>query len=139
MRLGVYFLTILFYFFVTSFHVTDCKYNLKNKCLQLLQPYIHNGQFNVLHINNDKPVSTSLAIYSGHTYRIILCDDQKNNALYFNVKTPNGNTIYSSKNKSNTWDFKVEKTMGLIIDVYPYESALTEKAYCAGLMVGFSE
>lgn len=128
---------VLFVFANTSFKLYQCNNIIKSRCIPALKPYIHNGQFNTISLMPGESASTVVSFYSGHTYRISACAQNDVPGTHFEIKTPNDQVLYSSKDQDNTWDFQVSSTRKLIIDIVSENGA--EQEACVGLAIGFLE
>ncbi len=122
---------------ISSFKLYECNEVVKNKCIPSLETFIHNGQFSSIKLAPGESSQTLVSFYSGHTYRIAAFDKTSSANTYFQVKTPSNQLLYSSKDKGPTWDFKVESSRKLIIDVIS-DKTLQEES-CIGVVVGFKD
>lgn len=127
---------------LTSFEPTEsmnCNQSMKDKCKKVLSPYIHNGQFNTLALQAGQSISANMTFYSGHKYRILTCHQGELNEVYFDVKTEQDQVIYSSKGKDNLWDFAVESSTNLKVQIYRESSVSSNDLACVGVLIGFKE
>ena len=139
MKKYVIFLLSVSFFAVTSFKEADCKKGMKGFCMQKLKPFVHNGQFNSLSLLPGESISTNMSFYAGHTYRIVTCNETQLGGVYFEIKTLDDQVLYSSKDKANIWDFTIERTANLKVDVYSGASSDPLNEGCVGLLIGFKD
>lgn len=135
--------------FVSSFlfsnsSYSQCKSFTKKKCMPELEPYIHNGQLNSVNLFPGESASLTIPFYSGQEYRILACAHKiLGDGVYFEVKNSKDKLIYSSKDKSSAWDFKVSSTQDLVVDVFVPENTSVEgdmaQSGCISLLVGFKQ
>lgn len=136
----IYYATIIGLFTgLTSFEASNCNQTMKNDCKKILSPFIHNGQFNTLALAPGESISAHMTFYSGHKYRILTCHQGQAQDVYFEVKTNEDQVVYSSKDKENKWDFALESSANLRVDVYRAKEASDDSPACVGLLIGFQE
>ena len=121
------------------FGFAQCKSFTKKICLPELSPYIHNGQLNTISLFPGESASLNIPFYAGQEYRAIMCGDRYMEDGYFEVKTSTDELLYSSKTGGKVWDFSVNSTQELIIDIYApvLDDEEVVQSECASFLVGF--
>src|ERR1035437_6087741 len=126
---------------VNSF--SQCKGFVK-KQIPKLSPFIHNGQINSSVLLSGDHAELTLTFYSGQNYRILVSGQETLGDVYFIMKDAGKNQLFSSKDqgKSDYWDFTVESTQQLTIEVMVPDvdppSGLVPSG-CVSILVGFKQ
>lgn len=121
----------------------QCKGFVK-KQIPRLAPFIHNGQINSSVLLSGDHAELTLTFYSGQTYRIMVAGQETLGDLHFVIKDAGKNVLFNSKNqgKFDYWDFTVESTQQLTIEVIvPEADAPTGlvPSGCVTILVGFKQ
>lgn len=111
------------------------------KSLSKLKPYLNTQQvFGTVLLNGDK-TQVSSTFYYGDEYRLLISADDKLGKIQLNVKDANGVVVYSTKAYGSImWDFNVESTQDLTLEVVTPEAAAgqaTDNSGCVAIIVGF--
>ena len=111
------------------------------KSLSKLKPYLNTQQvFGTVLLNGDK-TQVSSTFYFGDEYRLLISADDKLGKIQLNVKDANGVVVYSTKAYGSImWDFNVESTQDLTLEVVTPEAAAgqaTDNSGCVAIIVGF--
>ena len=125
---------------VNSF--SQCKGFVK-KQIPKLSPFIHNGQINSSVLLSGDHAELTLTFYSGQNYRILVTGQETLGNAYFVMRDASKTQIFSSKDqKSDFWDFTVESTQQLTIEVMVPDvdapSGLVPSG-CVSILVGFKQ
>ena len=121
----------------------QCKGFVK-KQIPKLAPFIHNGQINSSVLLSGDHAELTLTFYSGQTYRIMVSNQEILGDVYFEMKDAARNKLFSSKDQGKTdyWDFTVESTQQLTIEVVVPDadapSGLVPSG-CVSILVGFKQ
>ncbi len=122
----------------------QCKSFVK-KQVPKLAPFIHNGQINSSVLLSGDHTELTLTFYSGQTYRIMVDAQEVLGDVYFVMKDANKGQLFSSKEqgkKSDYWDFTVESTQQLTIEVMVPDndapSGLVPSG-CVSILIGFKQ
>lgn len=136
-RLGI-FLLLAFLFSTTAF--SQCSNFIKNKCGSKLKPYLSTGQiYNTTLLSEDRTELT-MTFYSGHSYRIIVCSEAALGKVQFRLKDANNNILFSNKGYGNLWDFNIQTTQELTIEVItPPSDKEIDESGCVAILVGFKQ
>src|SRR3972149_6170821 len=105
--------------FFTSVHsFSQCKGFVK-KQIPKLAPFIHNGQINSSILLSGDHAELTLTFYSGQTYRIMVSGQETLGDVFFIMHDASKSQLFSSKDQGKTdyWDFTVESTQQLTIEV----------------------
>jgi hypothetical protein len=122
---------------------SQCKGFVK-KQIPKLSPFIHNGQINSSVLLSGDHAELTLTFYSGQNYRILVSGQETLGDVYFIMKDAGKNQLFSSKDqgKSDYWDFTVESTQQLTIEVMVPDvdapSGLVPSG-CVSILVGFKQ
>ena len=130
-------------FAATSY--AQCKSFTKKRCLPSLAPFIHNGQLTSAIFNAGETADIEMTFNAGKEYRIIACSQETLGKVKFKVLDKTRKVLYSSEDGETnpSWDFKVENTQQLIIQIsIPKEEQKNKLAQftqsgCISLLVGF--
>jgi len=121
----------------------QCKGFVK-KQIPKLSPFIHNGQINSSVLLSGDHAELTLTFYSGQTYRIMVTAQETLGDVSFTMKDGSKNQLFSSKDQGKTdyWDFTVESTQQLTIEVMVPDvdvpSGLVPSG-CVSILVGFKQ
>jgi len=121
---------------------SQCKTFTKSQCMDLLENYTGNGQYNGAVMFEGEEATMMQTFYSNQSYRVVVCGQKPiADSLYFEVMDYRNKLIYSShKTHSSTFDFNVESTQQLKIRlIVPHgrkEEQLKENG-CVSVLVGF--
>jgi hypothetical protein len=121
----------------------QCKGFVK-KQIPKLAPFIHNGQINSSVLLSGDHAELTLTFYSGQTYRIMVGAQETLGDVYFVMKDAAKGQLFSSKDQGKTdyWDFTVESTQQLTIEVMVPDvdapSGLVPSG-CVSILVGFKQ
>ncbi len=121
----------------------QCKGFVK-KQIPKLAPFIHNGQVNSSVLLSGDQAELTLTFYSGQTYRILVSNQEVLGDVYFVMKDAEKKQLFSSKDlgKSDFWDFSVESTQQMTIEVIvPNTDSPTGlvPSGCVSILVGFKQ
>ena len=142
--------TLSIFFFFTAIGVVtqvdaQCKRFTQKNCLPALSPYTNNGQINSTTLYEGDSASMNMTFYSLLEYRLMVCTHPiLGEGAFFRVKDDDGEILYSSEGKSpNYWDFRVNSTQDLRIDVVIPEDQerVTDipPSGCVSIVLGFKE
>jgi len=121
----------------------QCKGFVK-KQIPKLSPFIHNGQINSSVLLSGDHAELTLTFYSGQTYRIMVTGQETLGDVFFLMKDASKSQLFSSKDQRKTdyWDFTVESTQQLTIEVMVPDvdapSGLVPSG-CVSILVGFKQ
>jgi len=121
----------------------QCKGFVK-KQIPKLAPFIHNGQINSSVLLSGDHAELTLTFYSGQTYRIMVSAQETLGKVAFTMKDATKNVLFNSKEQNNAeyWDFTVESTQQLSIEVVVPDvdvpSGLVPSG-CVSILVGFKQ
>lgn len=111
------------------------------KSLSKLKPYLNTQQvFSTVLLNGDK-TQLSSTFYYGDEYRLLISADDKLGKIQLNIKDAQGNVVFTTKAYGTImWDFNVESTQDLTLEVITPEAAAgqtTDNSGCVAIVVGF--
>ncbi|MFN6076424.1 MAG: hypothetical protein ACK46Y_12735 [Fluviicola sp.] len=112
--------------------VKECEVILKGK----EKNFVSDGQVYTAFLDREK-AEFKTTFFGGTVYRIAATAGTDDNYVIFTVKDFKGNIIFTNRNYKNSeyWDFKVPKTIPVIIET---ELDLEKKVTgCAVMMIGF--
>jgi hypothetical protein len=97
----------------------QCKTFAKDICKAELKPYIHDGNYNAAILFEGESAELYKTFNAGMDYRIVVCSSEIFPKVQFIVKDLNNNVLFDNKTKNyvNKWDFKLEGTQQLEIDI----------------------
>ncbi len=107
---------------------------------QKLDDYIHDGTLNTIPMSVGKIIQTQKTFYSGQNYRIVVVAEETIAEVEFTVMDMNKNILFTNKEKTRdkTWDFSIESTRTLLINITIPRSQANETAKgCVALLFGF--
>lgn len=114
---------------------------VRKKCITKINPFVHNGQMNMVQLTEGQKTESVLTFYSGQDYRILVCAEETLENVSFIVSDAKGRLIFDSKTKNNTdvWDFKVKTTSQLkvVVDAGKNENSKGTATGCVSVLVGF--
>jgi hypothetical protein len=114
-------------FFLTAFIITSllsidvyaqCNSFTKNKCRPKVLPYNSVEQIHsTVLLSNDK-LRLNTTFYYGDDYRIVVCGDETLGKITLNLKDKSNKVVFTTSGfGSIQWDFKVESTQDLTLEV----------------------
>jgi hypothetical protein len=141
------FLALVLIISAVSFHASaQCKGFAKKICKLELIPYIHDGNYNAAILTEGENAELYKTFYSDMEYRIAICGSDNLPQIEFKVTDANRNVLYSNKehNMSKTWDFKLDASQQLKIEVFvPASTKKTSEGEivsgCVAIMFGFKD
>lgn len=138
---GIFFLLML----STASYAQGCKGFTKNKCLPNLSPYVNNGQINSTTLFEGDSATVRMTFYSLLDYRLLVCSHPiLGENVRFRITDTEGEEVYNSKGtKENSFDFRVNSTQELIINVVVPEDPSSANSIppsgCVSVVLGFRE
>lgn len=112
--------------------VKACEVHLKGKN----NNFVSDGQVYTAFLDREK-AEFKTTFFGGSTYRIAATAGEDDTYVIFTVTDTQGNLLFTNKNYKNStyWDFKVPKTIPVIIST---ELDMDKKVTgCAVMMIGF--
>jgi hypothetical protein len=127
---------------LTSFG--QCKTFAKNVCKPVLDPYIHDGNYNAAILTEGEEAELYKTFYSGQVYRIAICGSEALPKVQFKVVDNDNNILYDNKNNnfSPKWDFKTEASQQFKVYVKVPASGKNQEEInsgCVAIMFGFKD
>jgi hypothetical protein len=132
----------LFVSLYTNYAISQCQSFAKTKCLPQLKPYISSGQLYSTTLLANDHTELTMTFYSGQNYRIAVCAQKSLGEISFRLKDGDNNIIFSNKGYGNFWDFTVQSTQELTIEVItpPGDpNATLDNSGCVAILVGFKQ
>jgi hypothetical protein len=137
---------LVFALVLTSSTATaQCKSFAKKICKMELIPYIHDGNYHAAILTEGEEAELYKTFYAGQSYRIAVCGGPESIPdVEFQVIDAYKNVLYDNRdhNLSRVWDFKVEASQQLKIEV-KVPKAKTASEYpasgCVAIMFGFKD
>lgn len=124
----------------------QCKRFTEKNCLPMLTPFQNNGQINTTTLFEGDSASLNMTFYSLLEYRLLVCAHPVlGDGVYFRVKDSDGEVLYTNKDNPSLkyWDFKVNSTQDLHIDVMvpenPESMSDMPPSGCVSILLGFKE
>lgn len=142
-----YLLSVITFTFLVLVSLTtnaQCKTFAKNVCKPILDPFIHDGNYNAAILTEGEEAELYKTFYSGQTYRIAICGSEALPTVQFRVIDSDNNVLYDNKsnNYAQSWDFKPEASMQLKIHIKVAASGKTQEdinSGCVAIMFGFKD
>jgi hypothetical protein len=137
-------LSIIFLFFAFAMPVSSlaqCKGFTKKKCAPLLEDYIPAENYNSLQMFDGEEAELHLVFVENNDYRIAICSHPILGDINYEIKTEQGELVYSNAdNKDNKiFDFSTTSTekLSVIISIPKSESSTgMVQPGCVSIMVG---
>ncbi len=131
----------------TNNATAQCKKYTKKHCLPSLSPYMHNGQLTSAVLNPGDNADIDLTFNGGKEYRILVCNQEQIGNVQFKILDQTRKVLYESdpKETNPSWDFKVENTQQLIVQLkVPKMEKSNQRTNlvpngCVALLVGFKQ
>ncbi|MBI4947061.1 MAG: hypothetical protein HY840_11750 [Bacteroidetes bacterium] len=122
---------------------SQCKGFVK-KQMPRLSPFIHNGQINSSVLLSGDHAELTLTFYSGQNYRILVSAQENLGDISFVMKDAAKKQLFSSKDQGKTdyWDFTVESTQQLTIEVMVPDASAPSglvPSGCVSILIGFKQ
>ena len=116
--------------------VKTCESYLNGK--QGKEKFVSDGQVYTAFLDREK-AEFKTTFFGGSTYRVAASAGTDDDYVIFTVKDMKGNILFTNRNYKNSpyWDFKVPKTIPVIIET---ELDLDKKVTgCAVMLIGFKQ
>ena len=138
-NLSLIFLLLVFAAPLTS--TAQCKGFTKKKCAPLLEDYVPAEHYNSLQMFDGEKAELFLVFVENHDYRIAICSHPILGDINFEIKTEQGQMVFSSadNNGNNVFDFSTTSTekLHIIISIPASESSTgMMQPGCVSIMVG---
>ena len=134
----IFFCSVVFLGETSGF--SQCNIFTKTKCVPKLKPYLNTEQlYSTTLLNGDK-CSLPMTFYYGCEYRIIVCAQEALGKIKFNLKDGNNKTVFTTSAYGVImWDFNVENTQDLVIEVFTSDNTTDQldRSGCTSIIVGF--
>lgn len=123
---------------------SQCKPFIKKQCLPTLAPYTNDGQLNNTVLRAGEGAELEVTMYQGQNYRLLVCYQEVLGNVNFKLMDLNYNVLFDSsksKDKKKYWDFNVETTQQLIVQVSAPSQGKSEivPSGCVAVIVGFKD
>ena len=119
----------------------QCK-NIVKKNIIKLSPFTHNGQLNSASLPEGGVADFKISCYKGLNYRLALAYEETLGKVSFRVLDEDNNEVYNSataeNNSTNIWDFNVDSSQELTVEINVPLSPKNLRG-CVALLVGFKE
>lgn len=143
MNIRIFFRLSLFVLLTLQFPFTafsQCSNFVKNKCTPKLKPYLFTGQAHNTTLLSEDRTELTMTFYSGQNYRIMVCTEASLGKVQFKLKDANNNIFFTNKGYGNFWDFNVQTTQELTIEVItPPSDKDIDESGCVSILVGFKQ
>ncbi len=95
----------------------QCFQLAKDNSKTAMAPYVHDGNYNALVLNEGQNAEIYKTFYSDQEYRILFSKEATLPNIQFTIMDENHVVLFSNNNDSsvNKWDFKLDKSQKLII------------------------
>jgi hypothetical protein len=105
----------------------------------IAQHYISDGQVYRSLLSGDDIAEFQTTLFGGNTYRIAVCSGVSDSNLIFRLSDQEHNLLFSNTDydKAPYWDFYVENTMSVSIDVLL--DTTRKDSGCAVVVIGFQK
>lgn len=105
----------------------------------ITQNYISDGQVYRSLLSGDDVAEFQTTLFGGNTYRIAACSGISDSNLIFRLSDQERNVLFSNSdyNKDPYWDFYVENTMSITIEVLL--DTTRKDSGCAVVVIGFKK
>ena len=123
----------------------QCRRFTEKTCLPELAPYSNNGQISTTTLFEGDSATMVMTFYSLLDYRLMVCPHPVlGQQVHFKVRDNDGELLYNSKEgEKNVWDFRVNSTQDLRIDVIvpedPESASNMPPSGCVSIVLGFKE
>jgi len=122
----------------------QCKSFVKINCLPQLVPYIHDGSYQAVIMNEGEEAEIYKTVFAGQQYRLIICAENALPNVEFIVQDIRRTVLFDNRKNGNVkeWDFKsdVSQQIKVTIRIPKSNSQKTELVYgCVGVLFGLWE
>jgi len=128
-------IAVLVLFFVSaSQSEAQCFSYARGVCKSELNGYVHDGNFNATILSEGESAEIYKTFFSGQEYRVVVCKVDSLPPVNFKIINGEDNILFDSKKNGgvNVWDFKLETTQQLIVQVKVSEKDKSSKEKIAG-------
>ena len=144
-------LVIVTFSFLTMFSLSNvnaqCKVFVKNNCLPQLHPYIHDGSYQAVIMNEGEEAEIYKTIFAGQQYRLFVCVDNLLPNVEFIVSDIRSNILFDNRKNSNVkfWDFKANASQQIKVTIRVPKSQKSKAGEaeiifgCVGMLFGLLE
>ncbi len=98
---------------------SQCMAFAKSVCKVKLAPFIHDGNYNAVIMSEGESAELIKTFFSGQKYRITVCKVDKLPPVRFWITDSRDRVLFdnSTQNYVDTWDFELEKTQMLSLNI----------------------
>jgi len=99
--------------------LAQCKTFVKSSCLPQITPYIHDGNYQAVIMSEGEEAEVYKTIFSGQSYRLIVCVDDLLPNVEFVVSDIRRNILFDNRKNGNVklWDFKPEASQQIKVTI----------------------
>jgi hypothetical protein len=126
-------------FMLSSSSFAQCD-SIANSCqAHIAEHYISDGQVYRSLLSGDDVAEFQTTLFGGNTYRIAVCSGINDSNLIFRLSDQEHNLLFSNTDydKAPYWDFYVENTMSVSIEVLLDNTR--KDSGCAVVVIGFKK
>jgi hypothetical protein len=108
----------------------QCLSFAKKVCKEELKPFIHDGNFNATVLGAGETAELYKTFFKGHKYRIAICKVKNLPNIHFRLIDERNHVLFDNKfyNYTHTWDFTVQTTQMLIVQLKVLDDYKTTEA-----------
>jgi len=124
----------------------QCRSFVKSNCVPQLHPYIHDGSFQAVMMNEGEEAEVYKTIFAGQKYRLYICADKSFSNVEFVVSDFRRNILFDNRKNNNVifWDFKSDASQQIKVTIRipkpKKQSDGAEIIYgCVGILFGLLE
>lgn len=111
---------LMLFTWVSSFDIqAQCKAFVKSNCLPNLSPYIHDGSYQAVIMNEGEEAEIYKTIFAGQQYRLYLCIADNLPTVEFVISDIHRNILFDNRKNGNTkqWDFKPDASQQIKVTI----------------------
>jgi len=111
-----FFLILLF---ITCSLQAQCFSFARSACKSSLGDFVHDGNYNATMLQEGEKAELYKTFFEGQKYRLAICKIKDLPPIHFKITDQNGRVFYDNKDHdfALTWDFQVESTQMLIVEM----------------------
>lgn len=125
----------------------QCKSFVKVNCQPELPPYVHDGSYQAVIMNEGEEAEIYKTIFAGQRYRLFICADSRLPGVEFVVSDIHRNILYDNRKDNNAqyWDFKANTSQQIKVTVRVPKSKKTGSSEselvfgCVGILFGLMD
>jgi len=125
---------LLVFLFIAYGAQSQCFSFARSACKSSLGDFVHDGNYNATMLQEGEKAELYKTFFEGQKYRLAICKIKDLPPIHFKITDQNGRVFYDNKDHdfALTWDFQVETTQLLIVEMQVLEQSGPDEDLISG-------